>query len=83
MARRIPSPVAMPFPPLNLSQTGNMCPRIAVNATIKTSSEDKNAKANLTEINPLAISPIRTKIAGFRPSVLAVLVKPILPLPFF
>ena len=26
-AKRIPRKIAIPFPPLNLSQTGNICPR--------------------------------------------------------
>tara|TARA_B110000902_G_C14015157_1_gene478076 strand:+ start:569 stop:691 length:123 start_codon:yes stop_codon:yes gene_type:complete len=26
--KRIPRKTAIPFPPLNLNQTGNMCPRI-------------------------------------------------------
>jgi len=50
MARVMPRPVAMPFPPLNFSQTGKICPKNAKKAIIYTWPIGRKCKASIVGI---------------------------------
>ena len=78
--RRMPSPVATPFPPLKRSQTGNRCPTSTPSAAT-TAISGPQCAAIRTAAAPLPPSSRRVSAAsGFEP-VRSTLVAPILPDP--
>ena len=80
-----PNDVATPFPPLNLKNTGKVCPITAnkpaicaSNAVSVVSLKFPNTTAIATAITPFKISHIKVIIAAFLPTVLKTFVEPAL-----
>ena len=78
-----PYVVATPFPPLNLSHKGNMCPSTTANAAATAQSGPQNDEAIKVAAEPFPMS--KTKVAPARPlfPVRSMLVAPMLPEPIF
>ena len=79
-ANKIPKKVATPFPPLNFSHIGKICPRKTSNADNWINS-GKNCLVIITAIYPLRISRIRVEKAKYLFPALRTLVAPIFPDP--
>jgi len=84
MARRTPSPVDAPRPPLNFRNIENMCPSIAAMPVNTISKGSPNTIiARYTARAPLSKSRAKTMAAGRIPIARRTLVAPTLPLPTF
>ena len=79
-ANKTPIKVATPFPPLNFSHIGKICPRKTSNADNWINS-GKNCLVIITAIYPLRISRIRVEKAKYLFPVLRTLVAPMFPDP--
>ena len=79
-ANKIPKKVATPFPPLNFSHIGKICPRKTSNAD-NCNNSGKNCLVIITAIYPLRISRIRVAMAKYLFPVLRTLVAPMFPDP--
>ena len=78
IANKVPRKVAMPLPPLNLKNIGNICPSIAKSATAA-KSKSGNLKTKwqiITGTNPLRTSQIKVAAASFLPAMRITLVAP-------
>lgn len=76
-ANNAPNAVAMPFPPLNPKNTGNMCPITAIRATnAKPKPSSPKIFANATGSAPFKISPKSTHAAVAFPPMRNILVAP-------
>src|SRR5208282_5472286 len=83
IGRKTPRPVATPFPPLNFSQTGNMCPITARTAAaiIQRALPPVQRPAIQTDRQPFPASKSRVRVPASAPALGATLAAPILPLP--
>jgi hypothetical protein len=81
--RKMPADAAAPFPPLNISQIGYVCPTIQQNAAKKTcDSTQKNFKNNTSAV-PFNASISNVMSANFLFPVLKTFVAPVLFEPKF
>ena len=89
-AKTIPNNVAIPFPPLNPANKGNICPRTAqkpkasfrfVYGAMSWIAYFDWIKTRLTAIAPLRTSNIKTGIPAFLPRTRNVFVAPAFPEP--
>ena len=74
-----PKKVETPFPPLNLNQMGNICPRIAARRATEVRQGRSGAKAIAKA--PFAASPKKVPIPSIFPPTRQALVAPIFPEP--